>query len=70
MTALTEDPRYGMNVKLHHRQMHYRQNPFFNVFTKKMATKGVKNTPPEHEKLRIYTTKSHLGGVNLVGLSL
>ena len=70
MTALTEDPRNGMNLKLHHRQMHYRQSPFLNVFTKKMATKGVKNTPPEHEKLRIYTTKSHLGGVNLVGLSL
>jgi len=70
MTALTEDPWYGMNLKLHHRQMHYRQSPFLNVFTKKMETKGVKNTPPEHKKLRIYLTKSHLRGVNLVGLSL
>ena len=50
MTALTEDPWYGMNLKLHHRQMHYRQSPSLNVFTMKMATKGVKNTPPEHEK--------------------
>ena len=24
----------------------------------------------EHEKLRFYTIKSHLGGVNLMGLSL
>ena len=70
MTELTEDPRYGMNLKLHHRQMHYRQSPFLNVFTKKIATKGVKNTLTGHGKLKIYTTKSHLGGVNLVGLSL
>ena len=29
MTALTKDPRYGMNLKLHHRQMHYRQGSIF-----------------------------------------
>jgi hypothetical protein len=59
-----------MNLKLHHRQMHYRQSPCFNVFTKRTTTKGVKNMLPGHEKLRVYTTKSHLGGVNLAGLSL
>jgi len=36
----------------------------------KMMTKGIKNTHPGHEKLKIYETKSHLGGINLVGLSL
>jgi len=59
-----------MNLKLHHRQMHNPQSPFSNVFTKKLTTKGVKNRLPGHEKLKIYTTKSLLGGVNLVGLSL
>ena len=59
-----------IDLKLHHRQMHYRQSPFLNVFTKRTTTKGVKNMLPGHEKLRVYTTKSHLGGVNLVGLSL
>ena len=59
-----------MNLKLHHRQMHYRQSPFLNIFTKKTTTKGVKHTLPGYEKHRIYTTKSHLGGVNLMGLSL
>ena len=59
-----------MNLKLHHKQMHHRQSPFFNVFTMNTTTKGVKNMVPGHEKLEIYTTISHLGGVNLVGLSL
>ena len=70
MTALPKEPRYVMNHKLHHRQMHYQQSPFLNVFTKETTTKGVKNTLPGQEKLRIFTTKSHLGGVNIVGLSL
>ena len=59
-----------IDLKLHHRQMHYRQSPFLNIFTKRTTTKWVKNMLPGHEKLRVYTTKSHLGGVNLVGLSL
>ena len=59
-----------INLKLHHKQMHYRRSPFLNVFTKKTTTKVVKNMLPGHEKLKIYTTKSNLGGVSLVGLSL
>jgi len=50
--------------------MHYRQNPFFYIFTKKTTTTGVKNSLLGHVKLRIFATISHLGGVNLVGLSL
>ena len=61
MTALPKEPRYVMNLELPHRQMHYRQRPFLKDFTMKTTTKGVKNTLPGHEKLRIYTTKSHLG---------
>ena len=30
-----------INLKLHHKQMHYRQSPFLNVFTKKTTTKVV-----------------------------
>ena len=41
--------------------------PFFKRFHRE---KGVKNMLPGHEKLKLYTTKSHLGGVYLVGLSL
>ena len=70
MTALPNKPRYVMNLKLYHRKMHYLQSPFLNNFWMKTTTKVVKNTLPGHEKLKIYTTKSHLGGVNLVGLSL
>ena len=53
MTALPKEPRYVMNLKLPHRQMHYRQRPFLKDFTMKSTTKGVKNTLPGHEKLKI-----------------
>jgi len=43
-----------MNLKLHHRQMHYRQRPFLKDFTLIMTTKGIKNMLPGHEKLKIY----------------
>ena len=43
-----------MNLKLHHRKIHYRRSSFLNVFTKETMTKRVKNTLPGHEKLRIY----------------
>ena len=66
----TQGAAVVMNLKLNHRQMNYRQSPFLNVFPEKKTTKGVKNTLPGHKKLWIYSTKSHLGGVNLVGLSL
>ena len=33
-----------IDLKLHHMQMHHRQSPFLNVFTKRTTTKGVKNT--------------------------
>jgi len=59
-----------MNLKLHHRQMHYRQSPFLNNFRMKTTTKVVKNMLPGHEKLMLYSLKTLLGGVNLVGLSL
>ena len=59
-----------IDLKLHHRQMHYRQSPFLNIFTKRRTTKGVKNMLPGHEKHKIFTTKSHLGEVKLMGLSL
>ena len=42
-----------INLKLHHKQMHYRRSPFLNVFTKKTTTKVVKNMLPGHEKLKI-----------------
>ena len=42
-----------INLKLHHKQMHYRRSPFLNVFTKKTKTKVVKNMLPGHEKLKI-----------------
>jgi len=32
-----------INLKLNHRQMHYRQGPFFNDFTMKTMTKVIKN---------------------------
>jgi hypothetical protein len=52
-TALPKEPRYVMNLKLPHRQMHYLQRPFLKDFTMKTTTKGVKNTLPGHEKLKI-----------------
>ena len=70
MTAVPKEPRYMMNLRLHHRLMHYRQSPFLNNFRMETTTKMVKNMLPGHEKLKIYTTKSNLGGVSLVGLSL
>jgi len=70
MTALPEEPRYVMNLKLNHRQMHYRQGSFFTDLKGKTMTKRIENMLPGHEKRKIYQTKSNLGGVNLVGLSL
>jgi hypothetical protein len=32
-----------INLKLNHRQMHYRQGPFFNDFTMKTTSKVIKN---------------------------
>ena len=52
-TRTTQRAPVVMNLKLHHKQMHYRQSPFLNVFTKKMTTKLVKNMLPGHEKLKI-----------------
>ena len=43
---------------------------FFNNWRMKTTTKVVKNMLPGHEKLKIYTTKSNLGGVSFVGLYL
>ena len=43
-----------MNLKLHHRQMHYRQRPFLNDFTMKTTTKRIENMLPGHQKLKIY----------------
>ena len=59
-----------MNLKLHHKQMHYRQSPFFNNFKVKTRTKVIKNMLAGHHKLMLYSLKAFLGGVNLVGLSL
>ena len=58
------------NLKLHHKQMHNRQSSCLKDLAMKTTTKVVTNTLPEHEKLRIYSTKSNFGGVSLVGLSL
>ena len=70
LTALPKEPWYVINLKLPHKQMHYRQGSFFKELKEKTMTKVVKNTLPGHKKLKIYTTKSNLGGVSLVGLSL
>jgi len=70
LTALPKEPRYVINLKLPHKQMHYRQGSFFKELKGKTVTKVVKNTLPGHEKPKIYTTKASLGGVSLVGLSL
>jgi hypothetical protein len=54
MTALPEEPRYVMNLKLNHRQMHYRQGSFFTDLKGKTMTKRIENMLPGHEKLKIY----------------
>ena len=54
MTALPEEPRYVMKLKLHHRQMHYRQGSFFNDLKGKMMTKRIENMLAGHQKLKIY----------------
>jgi len=59
-----------MNLKLHHKQMHYRQSSFFKDFKVKTMTKVIKNMLAEHHKLMLYSLQTILGGVNLVGLSL
>jgi len=59
-----------MNLKLHHKEMHYRQSPFLNNFKVKTTTKVIKNMVAGHNKLMLYSLKTILGGVNLVGLSL
>ena len=43
-----------MNLKLHHRKMHYWQHPFLNDFTKKTMTKVIKNMLAGHQKIKIY----------------
>jgi len=72
ITALLEEPRYVMNLKLHHKQK-ANELPgalFLARFHNENDTKVVKNTLPGNEKLEIYKTQSNLGGVSLVGLSL
>jgi len=59
-----------MNLKLPHRQMHYRQSPFLDNIKGKTTTKVNKNMVAGHHKLMLYSLKIILGGVNLVGLSL
>jgi len=54
MTALPEEPRYVMNLKLYHRQMHYRQGSFFRDLRGKTMTKRIENMLPGHEKRKIY----------------
>jgi len=58
------------NLKLHHKQMHYRQSSSFKEFKVKTTMKVVTNMLAEHQKLMLYSLKTLLGGVNLVGLSL
>ena len=53
MTTPPKEPRYVMNLKLPHRQMHYRQRPFFNNFSKKTTTNMNKNMLAGHQKLKI-----------------
>ena len=54
MTALPEELRYVMKLKLPHRQMHYRQSSFFTDLKGKTTTKRIENMLPGHEKLKIY----------------
>ena len=58
------------NLKLNHKQMHYRQGSFFEDLKAKTTTKVVTNMLGGHHKLMLYSLKTLLGGVNLVGLSL
>ena len=58
------------NLKLHHKQMHYRLSSSFKEYLAKTMTKVITNNLAEHHKLRLYSMKTILGGVNLVGLSL
>jgi len=46
-----------MNLKLHHRQMHYRQGSFFKDLKGKTMTKGIKNIPPGHHNVKICFTE-------------
>jgi len=57
-----------MKLKIHHKQ-HY-QKSFFKEFKVKTTTKGIENMLAGHHKLILYSLKTFLGGVNLVGLSL
>ena len=50
MTALPEEPRYVMKLKLPHRQMPYRQSSFFTDLKGKTTTKRIENMLPGHEK--------------------
>ena len=50
MTALPEEPWYVMNLKLNHRQMHYKQSSFFTDLKGKTMTKRIENMLPGHEK--------------------
>ena len=42
-----------MNLRLHHKQMHYRQSPFLNDFKVKTRTKVVTNILQGHHQLKI-----------------
>ena len=70
LTALPKEPRYVINLKLPHKQMHNRQGSFFKELKGKTTTKVFKNMVAGHNKLMLYSLKTVLGGVNLVGLSL
>ena len=59
-----------MNLKLHHKQMHYQQSPFLNNFKVKTTTNAITNMLAGHDKLMLYSLKAFLVWVNLVGLSL
>ena len=59
-----------MNLKLPHKQMHYRLGSFFKDLMGKTSTKVSTNMLAGHHKLMLYSFKTILGGVNLVGLYL
>jgi len=59
-----------MNLKLHHMQMHYQQSSSFKEIKVKSTTKVITNMLAGYHKLMLYSLKTILGGVNLVGLSL
>jgi len=56
-----------MNLKLPHKQMHYRQNSSFKDFQVKTTTKGITNILAGDHKLMLFSLKTISGGVNLVG---